>query len=370
VARSRPLVVAAASFVALGVACVDLFHSTDFEVLCGHSPDDPQCRDGGVTNVDSSVVPDGGGPDARPDFCSWTSTAAREHALRACAWLGACEGPLGESAFGPCVIRAQLAYDCAANPALRPARDADAFWSCLATVASCTDVDRCIFPGGVPACPAVSAGSFTACPSTKGAAARVKCASPGGGRPEGIEPCIMRGQTCVKDNGSAAHCGGSLGTAQCTKSRCSSTFAVGCDDPSHPLVDVGVDCSASGAGRCESSDAGPVCAPGDRAASCVAEKVAVCEGSAVSACVSGKELRIDCGPLGLPCDVDAGSGTFDLAGACSNQSDAGACVGADRCAGARLEACGRGATYAVDCASVGLGSCAIGPSGHAACARP
>jgi hypothetical protein len=93
-----------------------------------------------------------------------------------------------------------------------------------------------------------------------------------------------------------AHCGGSLGTVQCTQSGCSGSFAVGCDDPASPLIDVGVDCSASGAGRCEPSDAGPVCAPVDPAKSCVAERAAGCEGSAVSACLSGREIRVDCRP--------------------------------------------------------------------------
>ena len=369
--RSRILIIAAAAAsVVLGVACVDLFHSTEFDTLCTRSPEDPQCRDGGATNVDSSTLPDADGADAHPDFCSWTSTQARERALRACAWLGACEGPLGESAFGPCVVHAQLAFDCTANPDMRPAHEADAFWSCLATVSSCTDVDRCVFPGGVPPCAPLATGSFTSCSSAKGVAPRVKCVSPGGGRFEGVEPCIMLGQSCVREDDSVAHCGGSLGTVQCTQSGCSGSFAVGCDDPASPLNDVGVDCSASGAGRCEPSDAGPVCAPRNPAKSCVTEKVAGCEGSVVSACLSGREIRVDCGLLGLPCNDAAAPTPFDIARACGNEPDAGACVGSDRCAGTRLEACGRGATYAVDCASVGLGSCAIGPSGRAACARP
>jgi hypothetical protein len=370
VTRSRTLVAVAATAAVFGGACVDLFHSTDIEMLCDRSPSDPQCRDGAAAKPDASTLPDGGAADARPDVCSWSSTEAREHALRACAWLGACEGPLGESAFGPCVVHAQLAYDCTANPGMRPAHDADTFWSCLATASSCTEVDRCVFPGGVPKCAAVAAGSFTGCSSTEGVAPRVKCASPGGGRAEGVEPCIMLGQSCVKEDDSTARCGGSLANVQCTQSGCSGTFAVGCDDPASALIDVGVDCAASGAGRCEPSDAGPVCAPGNAAKSCGAEKAAACEGTTVTSCLSGREIRVDCGPLGLPCNAAAAPSPFDIARACGNEPDAGACAGSDRCAGTRLEACGRGATYAVDCASVGLGSCAIGPSGHAACAKP
>ena len=213
------IVAAAAISVVAAAACVDLFHSTEFDTLCARSPKDPQCGGGGAMNVDSSTLPDGGGANAHLDFCSWTSTEARAYALRACAWLGACEGPLGESAFGPCVVHAQLAYDCAVNPGMRPAHDAETFWSCLATVSSCADVDRCVFPGGVPSCAPLDAGSFTGCSSATGIAPRVKCASPGGARFEGVEPCIMLGQSCVREDDSVAHCGGSLGTVQCTQSR-------------------------------------------------------------------------------------------------------------------------------------------------------
>ena len=65
-------------------------------------------------------------------------------ALRACSWLGACEGPIGTNAFGPCYFRALMAYDCAANPNHRSRNKAHALWDCLQRVETCGEVDACI----------------------------------------------------------------------------------------------------------------------------------------------------------------------------------------------------------------------------------
>jgi len=371
--RSCILAGSVALSVALGGACVDLFHSTDFETLCDTAPSDPRCGDGDAGDAgseDALTPPDSRQLDAELDFCSWSSAVARDRALRACAWLGACEGPLGESAFGPCVVRAELAYDCSANPGLRPAGAVQEFWSCLASAASCGDVDRCTFPGGAPPCIEFPAGSFTACAAAKNGATRVKCTSPGGGRPEGVEPCVMLGQTCAKESESVARCSGHLQSAPCTTGGCAGTNAVDCNSSLIPPRDVGIDCDSYGARRCESSDGGPACAPGDAAPTCAVESAAACQGSVVSACVGGKEIRIDCDQLGLPCDGDAAPPAYDVSAACRTEVDAGPCRGADKCVGTRIESCGRGALFSVDCVSVGLGSCTIGPSGSAACAQP
>ena len=86
--RRHVLVAASGAFVVLGLACVDLFHGTDFETLCTRSPNDPSC--GGESGVLPDVI-DASALDAQvphPDFCAWSSTQARAEALRACAWLG------------------------------------------------------------------------------------------------------------------------------------------------------------------------------------------------------------------------------------------------------------------------------------------
>ena len=160
--RSRTLLVlASCAFVVLGLACVDLFHDTDFDTLCTTSPADPACASDAATAPDVVVEATVDATVPHPDFCAWTSSQARDQAMRACAWLGACEGAIGESSFGACTIDAQLAYDCSLTPALRPRGIVDAFWACLATVKSCGDVDRCVFPGGVQDCNLVTSGSFS-----------------------------------------------------------------------------------------------------------------------------------------------------------------------------------------------------------------
>jgi hypothetical protein len=77
-ARQTVVTLTSLGLVALGVACVDLFHSTDFETLCTRSPDDPLCGavDGAVPKAD--VVVDAADA-ARPhlDFCAWTSAEAQ-----------------------------------------------------------------------------------------------------------------------------------------------------------------------------------------------------------------------------------------------------------------------------------------------------
>lgn len=356
------------AFIAAGMACVDLFHDTDFDTLCTRSPTDPQC--GG----DAATVPDvlvDTAADARrphPDFCKWTSPEALAQALRACAWLGACEGPLGESALGPCTVHAQLAYDCAANPSQRPAGPSDDLWSCLATVNSCGDVDRCVFPGGVEPCLEVPTGSFTACGKANGAV-RLRCANPLGGRAVGVEPCALLGKTCSKEDESAASCGGTTGFT-CTTTACAGTSAVDCNFAGTRTFDRGVDCAQVSGGTCVANDAGgsPFCTAtaGSGAATCNVEKVPVCDGSVITACVAGKDIRVDCNHLGLPCDDSVYVAPYDLAAACIRRTGASLCTGDDKCVGTLVQSCARGKLYQVDCASVGLDGCKVA-NGRAAC---
>ena len=124
------------------VACFDLFHSTaGLHDAC--DLDAAACAD------------DAASPDAAPagtDFCSWSPAQARDNATHACAWLGACESPLGHDAFGPCMVDALLAYDCTANPNHPSRGKGHTFWDCLWQVGSCADVTACVFPGGAPTC--------------------------------------------------------------------------------------------------------------------------------------------------------------------------------------------------------------------------
>src|SRR5580700_684311 len=87
------LLVAASGGAALGPSACDLFHSTNFATLCDVNPSAAPCTD---ARVDSGL--------AGTNFCAWTPTTARANATHACAWLSACELPLGSNDFGPCMI--------------------------------------------------------------------------------------------------------------------------------------------------------------------------------------------------------------------------------------------------------------------------
>lgn len=366
------LALASTGFVAFGLACVDLFHGTDFETLCVHSPSDPACAPDAPVTVDvADVVTDTATP--RPDFCAWTSSEAKDQAKRACAWLGACEGALGESDFGPCTVNAQLAYDCELNPALRPRGAVDAFWACLATVKSCGDVDRCVFPGGAQGCDNVDSGSFSACGTIANATTvRLECAGPAG-RARGTEPCAMLGKTCTAEDLSNATCAGKLGFA-CTKSGCAGTSLVDCESAGTRMLDHGFDCADYGSGACVESDGGvgPYCSPGPETTSCTTDSPPTCDGNfAANTCVGGKNIRINCDKLGLPCDV-SGLTAVDPLGACVKRGSGACSPGSDTCENGTttLRSCGRGAFVDIDCASVGLGKCSVNAAGHGACAKP
>jgi hypothetical protein len=362
----RTLALASVGFMLLGFACVDLFHGTDFETLCAASPEDPACgRDSGVEpEAASEAAVDAARP--HPDFCAWSAAEARTQALRACAWLGACEGPLGESAFGPCVVHAQLAFDCVANPSLRPRGAVDAFWACLATVATCGDVDRCVFPAGVQDCVAVAAGSSSACGTTTNAGVRLECAGPAG-RARGIEPCVMLGKTCSPEDTSTASCTGVRAFA-CAQNLCSGTSAVDCTPAGSRMRDRGIDCAGYGAGSCIEGGGGPLCAPNAApdAGACTGDALPTCAGDVATACMAGSDVRVDCKRMGLQCSVAGMPPSFDLAAACAIKTSP-PCTGPDICNGDTLQSCGRGALYELNCGSVGLGKCTVGANLRAAC---
>jgi hypothetical protein len=368
-ARRHLLALASFGFVAFGLACVDLFHGTDFETLCTRTPADPAC---GTT--DAAMAPDvvEASSDAavpRPDFCKWNLSEAKDQATRACAWLGACEGTIGQSAFGECAVAAQLAYDCGLTPVLRPRGAVDAFWACLATVQSCGDVDRCVFPAGVQECVAVPSGSTSACGTTSNDGVRLECAGPAG-RARGVEPCAMVGRTCAPEDTSSSTCAGKLAFA-CTKSACSGTSRVDCTTVGPRMLDRGVDCAGFGSGKCVDSDAGPYCEPTKGSATCTTDTLPKCDGNfVVDTCLGGDHLRIDCDRLGLPCDASQLT-SIDPTGACVKRGTGACSPGVDTCTTPNvLRSCGRGVFFEVDCASMGLGPCAVNIAGHGACGKP
>ncbi len=357
----------ALTLVALGVAsmaagaaltaCVDLFHSTA-GIL-------------DVCELDAAACADGGA-----DLCAVDAGPARQIASRACAWLGACESPLGHNAFGACMVDAVQALDCTVSPG-HPARGGTlALWECLAAAQACADVDRCVFPGGVPVCG--SAGDFTSCGDVGGVAAnaavRIECTD--GGAAHG-ESCALRGETCATQ-GTTGTCAGATadgGGLACQTSGCDGTRLHWCADGG----DIGLDCASTGARRCAGfPSTGPAqwvaCVPqGD--AGCAPDASASCSGGVATSCPAGVLETVDCAGLlqagESSCNAGPLAAPFDWTSACTVVPPS---CDTDSCSGTTLQGCARGAIFNVDCAQVGLGACQMATTGgggtHAACTPP
>ncbi len=341
-------------------ACVDLFHSTDFDTFCTLHPDAEECGgngDAGSDAIDESKL--------LPDFCTFSAAEAKDKAAHTCAWLGACEGPLDSTKLGACMAAATLAYDCAQMPSLRPQRETYALWACLSVANTCTDVDACIFQGSIRPCPAVAAGNaFTVCDDR--VPVRYECSDPAGGRPTSIEPCLLHGRTCTKRNESVAECTGAAAN-HCTTTKCSGTAAQVCGTGGDIQIDKGVDCKFFGAGKCVETDAGPACAPMADAAACAnVEGVPTCSNATVRTCVDQRVVQISCTALGTGCPTPDGGATNLLAP--ETECGQAACSGDDDCNGNILTSCHLGVSWSVDCSKQGLGACKKLPNGYAACA--
>jgi hypothetical protein len=351
------------------VACFDLLHSTaDVLTACELDAAHPGCA-----AADES---------SETDFCMWTPAQAAQHALHACTWLGACETPMGNNAFGPCYFRALLAYDCAANPN-HPARHAaHDLWDCLQQVRSCADVDACIFVDGkAPACG--GHGVYTRCgENAANPNVRVRCAD-GGVEPyprSSGENCALWGQTCAPSPEGSACAGEPTGHA-CGHD-CTGSLLHWCApaDDGGPGVDLGIDCASNGATQCDgfpSPDAAVwlACKAESDAAPCVPNASATCENGRATMCPSGVPETLDCAALLGGAGACTGGGLsppFDWTSPCSMKPSA--CT-SDSCDGDRLTSCERGAAFSADCASEGLGACSLvaadpGAAPRAACGPP
>ncbi len=343
-------VLVAASGGAAFVAC-DLFHSTEFATLCDVNPDAGACRDG----------------DAGTNFCTWDSGVALEKAQHACAWLSACESPLGNNDFGPCMIQALLAYDCSTNPNRPVLGELHTYWDALSNAQSCKDVDDVVFPGEAPTC--ANGGGFVGCGVLNGSSdnrtVRVECyvvdAQASG------ENCLAQGRTC--DAGSCVP-----GPAPSCIQGCEGSTLHVCDDAG---VDNGTDCKFFGGGRCL-DDGGVFACSSSGDASCPATQTVACAGDLAQGCPAGTKEQVDCHALTGTGTCNAGtvSPAQGVAGACFVHGEAGICP-PDSCTdgGASLVSCARGQTFSVSCADVGLGPCHVVPTvdgtgPRAACSGP
>jgi hypothetical protein len=218
------------------IACVDLFHSTDAPTLCDLDASAPGCGDA-----------------AAPTLCAPDAGVAQSMALRACAWLSACEHPVGQNATGACMVDAILAFDCVANPNRQPKAKALAFWRCMQAVTTCRDVAACVMPDGIAGC---TSGGYIGC--TQGPQnpdTRFDCVAPtvtdAGTEPAPGEDCAMHGQTCDSiDRDASNHgalCVGPYGHTCTTSAGCDMNSLSVCDDAG---IDHGVDCTQFGGAMC------------------------------------------------------------------------------------------------------------------------
>jgi hypothetical protein len=353
---------AAAGAAVLGVgvvACFDLFHSTrDVQTACQKDADTLGCAADASVESASPAVPDAG----QKDFCEWSSVEARAHADHACAWLSACETPVGRNAFGSCIFDALLAYDCAANPNHRAKGKAYALWDCLWRATTCDDVARCVFPDGPPGSCANSL-EYTACgvttpdDATANIDVRIECS--GDGSPHG-ENCALWGQTCAAEGGTH-RCTG-VGGLGCRSRGC---FFHALEWCTADRSDMGIDCDSNGAQGCGAfpsmADARWVaCAPESDGAPCVPDLDAACIGGTAFSCPAGAPEEINCASL-LESDAACSSGAlappFDWTSPCiatTPECDADECTD-----GGFLSGCVRGAWSAapINCVEAGLGTC-------------
>ena len=333
---------------ALGAACVDLFHSTDFPTLC--TEDAAACAPD-ASGVETSVSDV---PMPLLDFCAWSSDEARTHAERACAWLGACEGAATGSTFGLCMTRALDAYDCHYNPSLRPAGDTYALWSCLANVTSCDQVSRCLYGPTPPTCTGVANGNgtFTACSDT-GSSAVLSCALPEAGSPAvASESCTLEARQC---GGQPSACVGTELLACQHSDTCNGTNAIRCRNE-NASIDIGLDCAKRGGGSCVVTDAGVACAPIADAGACDGGAAVRCDDAgAAHSCIAGQDVVVDCKAAGRACTAPAHP--LDLAEACTVTD--GGCSdepgkSEEDCTDGLIRSCGRGGLFQLDCAHAGL----------------
>lgn len=373
----RPAGVAIASaIVAAAVVggCVDLFHATDFPALCETDPHASGCPrvDGSMAfdsgardaDADTAATPDArdasetSTPEASTDFCAWDPPTARAHAEHACAWLGACAGPLGNNALGPCMVNALLAYDCRINPARKVQKQLYAYWKCLASATSCDAVALCVSPNKPQGCSNAST-EYLACEGAPNAPdnANVRIDCTPGAKVWGTENCLAVGQTCAVRGATSACTGKGSADASCAGLGCDGTQLRDCTGGNG---DNGVDCTLYGKGQCVGFDGG--------GAACAAVSVTACDaggevkcsdaGAAIG-CPSGAQETIDCtallgGDAGT-CAPTVSGQTWDVARACIAAGPS--CT--EGCVGTVARGCTRGATFDVDCASanVGLKTC-------------
>jgi hypothetical protein len=320
---------------ALVSACVDLFHSTDFETKCDLDAGAPGCP------TEASSLADAASAQAT-DFCESSSSTAHSRAEHACAWLGACSAPFDQNAFGLCMIDALLAYDCKTNPNRQVRGALHEVWDALWRAQSCDAVIQALVPPGQHC-----DGEGYGCGVGDAAAGVLFECTTGRALPES---CLIQGRSCEK---SACVPPGAF--PACSASQCVGSVLHDCEDGR----DVGYDCQYFGSGECAGEVDAAACLPADAGARCVATTRVMCDDAGVATgCATGHVESVDCQTLTGENTCQSGVPTpiSDLAEACQGSGDC-----APGCNGDILTGCGQGAEYTTKCSGQGLGPCQIVP---------
>jgi hypothetical protein len=350
--RAIALVFVASGGLAFGQACIDLFHSTDFDTLC--SVDAAACSEPPDGAVEAAVASDSGlAPEAAPPvpLCAESTAAADDRAAHACLWLRACQGALGGDSFATCMLRAHAAYDCSMNPVLRPRGEAEDLWRCLFQVKSCADVNVCLYADAGPPCsPANDEAGVSVCRN----GTTVQCYADHDAAT--VEACALENRDCTTINPSQSACTGPLAKSCAGESRCvNGTHASRCAG----TADFGLDCATLGEGTCFADDAGVACVPTAEAGACDASTEVTCSAGVAHSCVGGRDVTIDCSILGLTCTP--GVSSLEPLVACHGSSPGPGCVSTDACGGDGGDlvlSCAQNKDFARSCSAVGLGPCA------------
>ncbi len=357
------LVAAGVSAIAAVVACGDLFHSTSFDTKCTADASATGCPQPPIT-----------------ELCTTDSAVALARAEHACAWLAACESPMGQNRTGLCIANALMAYDCNANVNRKPIGDAYQFWLALANANDCAGISAAVAPAGASPCkpiPNTTPSPYTGCGSAAfNPRSRVQCPAVDG-TPGLYENCVAYGKSCASSStNDLSQCLGSEARA-CTTTRCSGQKLINCDNDAG--FDHGMDCAQFGDGTCIATGASPSCKPSSTKVRAASNDVACDSNDVAIGSVTGFEERVNCKVFtGV---VDGGAYPSP---ACSPIDGGGvgitprdACQGKlgcteDTCDKTFLRACVQGNEIRFDCKDVGLSGC--NPSSktqedgaHAAC---
>lgn len=316
------------------IAC-DIFHSTDLPTLCTDASSAPGCAEGGVPPFDA------GSPFTKDP------PTALANAKTTCAWLSACETPMGQNQTGLCLANAILAFDQTTNPNREPRGDARAFWQCAFAAAkkrSCGALHACILD------PKNNCGDVSIISCVGGA--RANCETKG--ELPNVESCAALGHACGALNGNVDGICTGVQQRACAQSGCNGSQLSVCDDAG---LDHGLDCASVGTGTCVAS---PVltCAPVS-VGTCTQSSGVWCDGGVAIACPTGAPEWVDCARIagsGGCVDMPEAGAPLTPSDAC-RQPQANAACTQDKCNGDALSACVRGRVVPVDCTAEGLGAC-------------